>query len=174
MVFIEVGGIAKLAPDVAPHSANFKLVTHSSSLLDYCQRTMAGRGGGSSARTEGGAGQQHQGWNERSSASSSSADVGGRSPLKEAPAGNRKKGNATSKSRPHDVPHARNARGTTAGAGKEDKGITLRCGLKFKEQRTAGQVTHRNKPNWQLTVCIRSLCMVGLGARIRARLEGCQ
>lgn len=88
-------------------------------------------GGGSEGRREGGAGQhQHQGWQTRgeprSSASSQPTGVLGRSPLREAPAGN-SKGNAKSKSlRPHEVPYARSA-GSTADGEAAEKGVTLRC-----------------------------------------------
>ena len=88
---------------------------------------------GSEGSREGGVGQHqhHQGWQirgERSSASSQPSGGLGRSPLREAPAGN-SKGNANSKGlRPHEVPYARNAGGTTTD-GEADKGITLRCGF---------------------------------------------
>lgn len=83
-------------------------------------------GRGSQGRTEGAIGQQHQGWQARTRGelSFTSSLPAGRSPLKEAPAGNRK-GNESSKNlRPDHVPCARNA-GSTAD-GQEDKGMTLR------------------------------------------------
>lgn len=98
----------------------------------------------SEGRSEGAAGQQqegeHQGWQTRTSLSSSRQPAGvpgRRSPLREAPAGNRKGNGGSQNLRPHDVPYTGDA-DRTAG-GQEDKRImTLRWAFvsRFtKEQR---------------------------------------